>query len=94
MNKMVVIISKIAHFPVDIVSNRSYEEKICLLSAATILGTCWGLGKIYFWRLRQKTKQAIADERKLLKERKEELLRQLTNDKVLLAQMACSKPSD
>ena len=75
--------SKIACFPVDILFEESYIEKICILSAASILVIFWGYGKFYFWRQRQKTGKAIAEERKRLRERKEELYELLTNEKVM-----------
>ena len=85
---MVHVLSKIASFPVDTLSNRSHNEKVCIFAAAAILGTCWGVGKFHFWKLRQKTKRAVAEERKLLKEGKEDLFSKLTNNKVLVTQMS------
>ena len=67
---------------VDKWTNMSREERIALFGTATILGTCWGFSKIYFWCQRRKTRQRIEEEREKLRKNKEELYQELKHDKV------------
>ena len=61
----------------------SRESKATLFGIAAILGSCWGISKVYYWNKKSKIKRRIEQERDQLRNSKERLLQELKNDTVL-----------
>ncbi len=58
------------------------ERKMTLFGVAAVVGSCWGLSVVYFWRLKRRTETKIEEERKHFHKVSQELTRELQHESV------------